>query len=120
MVVFTFTVVPVLLRLQGPSSANGTGRVEVFYNGEWGTICDDGWDIRDARVACRQLGYPDAVRFLPGSQYSSGSGCIWLAHIACTGKEQNLANCSHTGWGIHNCRHSKDSGVECTRTGKTG
>ena len=46
----------VSLRLQGPSSINGTGRLEVFYNGEWGTVCDEFWTFGDAMVACRHLG----------------------------------------------------------------
>ena len=91
--------------------------MEVFYGGQWGTICDDAWDFYDARVVCRQLGYQDAVRALQGNQVESGTGEIWLDNIACTGSEQNLGSCSHRGWGKHNCGHSEDAGVECFMTG---
>ena len=104
--------------MQGPLSENGTGRVEVLSNGLWGTICDVGWSIEDARVACRQLGYPDAVRFIPGGQVPSRtSGPVWLSNVACTGQEQNLTSCSHDGWGNNACPHSRDAGIECSTTG---
>ncbi|XP_028407292.1 deleted in malignant brain tumors 1 protein-like [Dendronephthya gigantea] len=106
----------VLIKLEGPISANGTGRVEVFYNNEWGTICDNRWDIRDAQVVCRQLGYKDAARALHGGQVPSGSGQIWLGYVDCNGKEQNITNCHHRGWGVQYCSHSEDAGVECTTT----
>ncbi|XP_028407304.1 deleted in malignant brain tumors 1 protein-like [Dendronephthya gigantea] len=110
------SAMPVFLRLQGPLSTNGTGRVEVFYHGHWGTICNYGWDLRDARVVCRQLGYKDAVRTLRRTTFPKGSGDIWLSHVACSGKEQNITSCTHRVWGDHYCSHSQDAGVECSTT----
>ncbi|XP_028414057.1 deleted in malignant brain tumors 1 protein-like [Dendronephthya gigantea] len=102
-----------LIQLKGPSSSNGIGRVEIFYNETWGTICDDQWNIKDAQVVCRQLGYKKALAALQGYRVPSGSGQIWLDNVRCSGNEQNLASCSHRGWGVHNCRHSEDAGVNC-------
>ena len=107
----------ITLRLQGPLAANGTGRIEVFFRGQWGTICSRGWDINDARVACRQLGYEYALRVLPTRQVPDGSGKIWLNYVGCTGSEQSLSNCSHWTWGSHNCGHYLDAGIECSSTG---
>ena len=104
-------------RLQGPSSVNGTGRVEVYYNGQWGTICDDRWDINNSRVVCRELGYKDAVRAIK-TYVPSGSGQIWLDEVSCNGTERSIFDCVHNGWGIHNCKHFEDAGVECLKPGK--
>lgn len=99
----------------------GFGRVEVYYSGEWGTVCDDSWDIRDARVACRQLGFVDAIAAYQGSQgIKDGTGRIWLDNVHCNGNELNLQSCRHNSWGRHNCRHYEDAGVRCdTRKGRT-
>ncbi|CAB4038396.1 deleted in malignant brain tumors 1, partial [Paramuricea clavata] len=107
---------PIPLRLQGPLSAYGTGRLEIFYNGTWGTICDDYWDINDARVACRQLGYTYAVRAFQGGDVPDGTGQIWLDDVKCTGSEQNLVSCTHNRLGNENCGHSEDAGVQCSST----
>ena len=94
-------------------SVNGTGRVEVFYNGQWGTVCDDYWDISDAKVVCRQLGYTNASKALQGRNVPDGIGQIWLDDVNCDGTERNLTSCSHRGWGNEDCGHYEDAGVEC-------
>ena len=108
-----------IIRLEGPLSANGSGRVEVFYQEKWGTICDDDWDMYDAKVVCRELGYKYTVRSLRGNDVLDGSGQIWLDNVNCSGSEQNLTSCVHNGWGVHDCRHKEDAGVECSSTGKS-
>ncbi|KAB0337623.1 hypothetical protein FD755_025526, partial [Muntiacus reevesi] len=81
----------VSLRLVNWNSSRPTcaGRVEIYHGGQWGTVCDDNWDIQDAQVVCRQLGWAEA----------------------------NLWQCRNRGWFSHNCGHHEDAGVICSGIG---
>ena len=109
-----FFVVDIITRLAGGSSYN-EGRVEVYYNGEWGTVCDDGWDDTDAGVVCRQLGFGSSGTAIRSAGFGQGSGVIWLDSVLCTGNEVTLASCGHPGVNTVSCNHKKDAGVRCSR-----
>ena len=102
-------------RLVGGATDN-QGRVEVYHNGEWGTVCDDSWDITDANVVCRQLGYSGATSAPGQAFFGRGRGPIHYANMVCTGREARLADCFHRGIGIHNCDHGEDAGAVCDST----
>ena len=104
----------VAVRLVGGS--DNEGRVEVYYNGIWGTVCDDLWDIKDAGVVCRQLGFGYALNAYRNAYYGEGSGPILIDNVNCFGYEPSLFSCRHTGVGNHNCGHSEDASVRCAKT----
>jgi hypothetical protein len=125
------------VRLVNGGSPN-RGRLEIFVNGSWGTVCDDHFGANETMVACRQLGYTGYVGYW--TKYGEGTGNIWMDDVQCKdipkdGPTENkyisrLSDCKTKGstiqfgegkdWGKHNCEHYEDVGIECRRYGKQG
>ncbi|KAK3724045.1 hypothetical protein QZH41_009463, partial [Actinostola sp. cb2023] len=87
------------------------GIVRVYHIGQWGTVCHDAFDMNDAKVACRQLGFAKAVGYW---YWGRGSGKVWLNGMQCSGSETSLQTCNHYGWGNHGSgcdSHKYDVGV---------
>ena len=97
--------------VNGPTSCSG--RVEIYHDDRWGTVCDDEWDVNDAQVVCRQLGCGTALSAPGSAHYGQGGGNIWLSDVRCSGSESHLSLCRHGGFGRHNCYN--DAGVVCGR-----
>ncbi|RLV97239.1 hypothetical protein DV515_00012042 [Chloebia gouldiae] len=105
------TVGPRMLRLAGGRS-RCEGRVELEQEGTWGTVCDDGWDIPDADVVCRQLQCGHAVRAHGNAAFGRGHGPILRDEVGCEGHERDLWECPAVL--EHDCSHKEDAGVVCS------
>ncbi|KAM9803897.1 neurotrypsin [Neosynchiropus ocellatus] len=102
------------VRLVG-ANAPWEGRLEVYHQGEWGSVCDDNWTQLNAQVVCRQLGLRGRAEVAPDGMFEEGRGKILLDEVECRGNEVSLTSCRHSGWGQHDCSHSEDVRVRCER-----
>ena len=128
------------LRLVGGGSER-EGRVEILHDGQWGTVCDDDWDLDDANVVCQQLFGVGALEAKGEAFFGEGTGPILMDEVRCTGNEAALWLCPFYGdqddddydddddddddwrrrrlqgaWGSHDCDHDEDAGVICEQS----
>ena len=87
--------------------------MEIYLHGQWGTVCDDLWDIRQATVVCSQLGFLDATSAENSTVFGRGRGPIHLNNLNCLGNESTLIDCSVKTVNPSNCSHANDAGVRC-------
>jgi len=117
------------------------GRLELWHNGEWGTVCGDNFNDKVAAVVCRSLGFTGGEKYVSsagsyewgsidhtgGSVDNSvvkevnlgwtGNGHIWFGHnFNCVGTEQDIFACPGVfpGWGGASCLHYEDVYMKCT------
>ena len=113
------------------------GRVEVFYSGRWGTICDNSFSTPEANVICQALNFTQgALCTVPNARYGRGTGTalaiadllclffcyrstgtVWLNYLDCSAGDEVLEDCNHRGWGLSYCNHRDDVGVVCRPSG---
>jgi len=100
------------LRFAGTGSKANSGRLEIFHEGEWGTVCENSWGEADAKVACKQLGFSGGM--LVYNEFGEGPGRIWLDEVECVAHEDALHKCKHVDWGeTLGCDHGQDVALEC-------
>lgn len=89
------------------------GRVEVLFGGQWGSICDEGWDVNAAKVVCRMLSLSGGEP-ITGAWFGKGDGAIWMSNVNCQGDESSIYDCDYgeANW----CSHQQDAGVICEKT----
>ncbi|KAJ1479152.1 hypothetical protein T484DRAFT_1815426, partial [Baffinella frigidus] len=122
---------------------NGLGcRLDLFFAGEWGTVCSKGWGRDSANTMCRAFGFPeggsvdkaygggyrsreghfpDEPAFRPTKIWLDGVDCtvfrptkIWLDGVDCTGTEGDAGDCPHGAWDDSaHCNHDEDVGLCC-------
>ena len=89
------------------------GRIEVYHNQIWGTICGQSFDLIAGEAICRQLGYSNVITVYGSARYKKGYGPVWLANLQCPLSAKTILECQHSGWGNNNCNHGEDASILC-------
>lgn len=106
---------PDFLALRLVNGNDCAGRVEVFYNGTWGSICSNRMSQLTAVTMCKQLGCGDGGGIAMDFKYGRGSGPTWLDHIECTEQHSSLWQCQSDPWHPRSCdNRAEETHITCT------
>ncbi|TRY86797.1 hypothetical protein DNTS_022603 [Danionella cerebrum] len=89
------------------------GRVELLDSGEWGTVCDDNFDLNAGNIVCGQLKCGNAVTLGP---LWAGRGAIHISKMKCNGSESNLWQCAPRNNSDGYCGHKNDVWIVCSES----
>ena len=121
--IFVLAERAIAVRLVG-TGLKHVGKVEIQYQGQWGTVCDYGaywnsyWDKNDAHVICQMLGYNAAHAAIVQIEGDTSRRFL-LDNVGCSGNEKSIAECSRgTWWSVHySCSNKANAGVVCQTDG---
>lgn len=99
------------VRLVG-SSGRCAGRVEVYSGGRWSTVCQEGWELQDAAVVCRELGCGTALEAPSSARFGPGTGPLWPYIPDCSGTEESLWECGRSE--RRECGRGGGAGAVCS------
>lgn len=85
----------------------------VKHENKWGTVCDDGFGTTDAQAACKTLGFSFGSYYHTNPGFHESTVPIWMDEVGCASSSTNFLECSHDGWGDHDCSHSEDVLLTC-------
>lgn len=105
------------VRLAGGSTPY-EGRLEIFHEGRWGTVCNSGFDATAAKIICNSIGYPsDSPSLMSASGFGTPPSTVWLDGVRCNGNETAIDVCTHNRFGLTSCTHDKDVAIMCRSHG---
>ena len=105
------------VQLVGGSVPN-EGRLKVYLNGAWATVNGDGFDMTDANVVCRSLGYGDARNYVTTPDFGRGTGSILMDEVGCQGTEDSIFDCTYNLQHESSDTHDNDVGITCRGRGR--
>ncbi|KAG6922265.1 CD163 molecule-like 1, partial [Chelydra serpentina] len=95
------------------SDSDCAGRLEVFYNGTWGSVCSNQMSGVTPAIVCKQLNCGDGGYIAGGSEY--GKGPTWLDHVACSEQHSSLWQCPSEPWNPTSCdNRAEETHISCT------
>lgn len=108
-------------RISGGDPSGRSGRAEIFFDDEWGTLCNTDWGENEASALCRQMGFHGGDP-IDGPFKVPAKGLVYRSMYQCSATSQSLRDCPHSGWqeakDTECTDHQNDAGLFCYQNGE--